>query len=157
MTITDTVNNWTKDTLKALNDNYNRLGLRASGNWSQELDSNQRITDQEINIQILAPRYTGALVDGRSPNRNQSPDSIRAFVGWAGNTWLKDWVESKGVAASPFAVAYKIAREGIKVPNANNPGTLLSDVFTQERIKDLVQSVGNVVSVKLKSDIKNIF
>lgn len=157
MTITEVVNNWSSDTIKALNENYIRLGLYASGNWGQELEDRNTITDSRIRIQILGSKYTGALVSGRSPNRNQSDDSIKAFVGWAGSTWLKDWVEQKGINASPYAIAYKIAREGIEVPNVNNPGTLISDVITEERIGDLMKSITDVVRVKVQSDIKKLF
>jgi len=157
MTITEVANGWSSDTIKALNENYIRLGLSASGNWGRELEDRNTITDSRIRIQILGSKYTGALVSGRSPNRNQSDDSIRAFVGWAGSTWLKEWVEQKGISASPYAIAYKIAREGVKVPNANNPGTLISDVVTEKRIDDLLKSIGVVVSTKITSDIKKLF
>jgi hypothetical protein len=39
-------------------------------------------------------------------------------------------VADKGLNINPFAVAHKIANEGIKVPNQNNSGRLLSDTFT---------------------------
>lgn len=157
MTITEVANQWSSDTIKQLNENYIRLGLQASGNWGRELEDRNTVTESRIRIQILGAKYTGALVDGRSPNRNQSDDSIRAFVGWAGSTWLKDWVEQKGIDASPYAIAYKIARQGIKVPNTNNPGTLISDVITKKRIEDLLKSIGMVVSTKITSDIKKLF
>ena len=157
MTIMEIANKWSKDTINDLNANYNRLGLQASGNWGKELEDRNTVTESRIRIQILGSSYTGALVSGRSPNRNQSDDSIRAFVGWAGSTWLNDWVEQKGISASPYAIAYKIAREGIKVPNANNPGTLISDVITEDRIDLLLKSIGQVVTVNLRSDIKKLF
>lgn len=156
MTITEAVNSWTNDTIQALNDNYNRLGLRASGNWGEELESKTNVNDQKINIQILGSPYTSALTDGRKPNKKQDKDSIRAFVGWAGSTFIKEWVEQKGINANPFAVAYKIAREGIQVPNSHNTGTLLSDVITEDRIDSLLKSIGNIVSTQIKTDIKSL-
>jgi hypothetical protein len=157
MTIKETADKWSKELIDDLNENYLKLGLKASGNWGRELEDRNIVSESRIRIEILGAPYTGALIDGRSPNRNQSDDSIRAFVGWAGSTWLKDWVEQKGINASPYAIAYKIAREGVKVPNANNPGTLISDVLTEDRIENLLNGVGQVVAVKLTSDIKKLF
>ena len=157
MTIKQTVDNWSSGVINDLKDNYYKLGLDASGNWGQSLEDKNKVTDEQIRIEILAAKYTGALVDGRSANRNQSPSSIRAFVGWAGNTFIKEWVERKGINASPFAIAYKIAKEGVKVPNRFNPGTLVSDVVNEDRLDLLLDSLKEVVSVNFSSDIKKLF
>lgn len=153
MTLKESVDNWCKNTISDLGKNYNRLGLKASGQWQKDLESKTEVSDGKINVKIFGSQYTGALTKGRSPNKKQDKDSIRAFVGWAGNTWLKDWVTRKGINASPFAIAYKIATEGVKVPNPNNPGTLLSDVFTKDRIGLLLKGISDVIKVDIKSDL----
>lgn len=157
MTISETANGWANDTIEDLKQNYIDLGLKASGDWEKELEQKTTVTSSNVNVKIVGAFYTEYLVNGRSPNKNQDDDSIRAFAGWAGSTWLNDWVVQEGIDASPFAIAYKIARQGVTVPNANNPGTLLSDVLTENRIKFLVKEVGGVITGKLKSDIRKLF
>lgn len=153
MNLKQSVDSWCKNTISELGKNYNRLGLKASGQWQKDLESKTEISESRINVKILGSRYTGVLVDGRKPNKKQDKDSIRAFVGWAGNTWLKDWVGRKGIVANPFAIAYKIGTEGIKVPNPNNPGTLLSDVFTKDRINLLLKNISDVMKVDIKGKL----
>jgi hypothetical protein len=88
---------------------------------------------------------------GRKPNENQDPKALKAWVGWAGSTFLKAWVKDKGLSISPFAVAWKIAKEGVKVPNPKNDGKLLDTIFTPDRIDSLIKIVGGEQINHLKS------
>lgn len=151
------VNNWTTGVEQELIQNYNKLGLRASGAWASSISNEQKTTQTNINVKIFGNDYTQYLENGRGKNKNQSPEGLRKWVGWAGSTFLKDWVKAKGKNISPFAIAYKIAREGIKVPNANNKGGLVTDVITDQKIKQLYKEVGGVLINEIKSDIINDF
>ena len=145
------IKDWLNESKVYLIANYDRLGLRASGRWAQELETIYKQTSKGYNLQILGEQYTGVLETGRKPNTDQ--DNIRAWVGWAGSTFLKKWVQNKGLLINPYAVAYKIAREGIEVPNQHNAGGLVSDVMTTERINKLLNDIGGVLANELKSDI----
>ena len=134
--------------------NYDKLGLRASGRWANELENFSNESGKGYHFGILGASYTGAIESGRKPNRNQK--NIRAFVGWAGSTFLKQWVKDKGLNISPYAVAYKIAREGVKVPNEFNKGGLVSDVITEERLMPFTKIVAIGMLEGLRSDIRNI-
>lgn len=147
---------WVDGRKRALVNNYRRLGFKASGQWEKDLESQTKFEFSKINIRFLGSAYTQQLTEGRGPNRDQSPEGLRAFVGWAGNTWLKDWVNRRGINASPFAIAWKIGREGIEVPNQNNPGTLVSDVLNINEVNKLVLGLGDAVIIGLKTDIKKI-
>lgn len=147
------VEDWDKGVKSDLVANYIRLGLKASGEWEQELESRISVTADNINIKYLGAPYTEQLERGRRPNKNQSPSKLRAWVGWAGSTFLKDWVRNKGLDINPFAVAYKIAREGIKVPNPNNAGGLVSDVINESRIQNLIDELKIFVIEDIKSDV----
>ena len=69
-----------------------------------------------------------------------------------GSTILKDWCKQKGIDSSiSYAIAYKIAREGTKVPNKFNSGKLVSDVITKERTDKLMDALKE----EFKSDIKS--
>ena len=114
-----------------------------------------KVSQTNINVKILGAKYTGAMVNGRKPNTKQSKESIKAFVGWAGSTFLSDWVKQKGINANPYAIAYSIARNGVKVPNKYNDGKLLDNVFTEQKINDLIKTVGKFFSVQLSSEVIN--
>ena len=133
---------------------YHSMGLKASGNFEKRTEIRN---PNDYIVQIWAPDYTYFLVNGRQPNKNQDPQSLKKWVGWAGSTFLKDWVESKGINVSPFAVAYKIARKGIPVPNAHNAGDLVSSVFTQYKIDELKDEIGQNYIIDLKSEIIKIW
>lgn len=146
---------WVDETKKDLIENYTRLGLRASGKWANELDDEIAEKDNVLHIKIKGADYTYQLENGRTPNRDQSKESLKAWVGWAGSTFLKQWVSDKGINISPFAVAWKIAREGVRVPNTYNKGGLVSDVITNEKVNELVNSIGIATLASLKSDVIN--
>jgi hypothetical protein len=136
--------------------NYDRLGLRSSGNWENELESYYKQTQSGYKLGILGAGYTDVLQNGRNTNKNQDPKALKAFVGWAGSTFLKQWVKDKGLNINPFAVAYSIARKGVNVPNRYNKGGLVSDVINDESLKVFIDLVKFDQLVTLKSDVKNI-
>ena len=150
--IKDIVDKWLKDAKKDLIANYNKMGLRASGNWAKELETYSSVGNNVPKLGIKGVKYTEQLVYGRGRNHDNSPESIRKWVGWAGSTILKDWCKQKGIDSSiSYAIAYKIAREGTKVPNKFNSGKLVSDVITKERTDKLMDALKE----EFKSDIKS--
>jgi len=106
---------------------YDRSKRKASGEWAESVRSEV----DGLTIRLFAAEYTGAFVNGRVANKDQSPEGLRGFVGWAGSTFLKDWVRNKGINISPYAIAWKIARDGIKVPNADNDGQFLNEIIEE--------------------------
>lgn len=137
MTAGQIIDKWLSEVQSDLINNYNTLGLRASGLWERSLEKFNNATGEGFKIGIKGQDYTAQLENGRRPNRNQSPEALKAWVGWAGSTIIADWINDKGLDLNPFAVSWKIALEGWKVPNPNNAGGLVSDVVTTERISDL--------------------
>lgn len=156
MTTRETIEQWTSETAMDLISNYTKLGLKASGRWGRDLETKIEESGTKYKITFLGSHYTQQLVSGRQPNKNQSPNSIKAWVGWAGSTFLADWVRDKGLNISPFAVANKIARKGITVPNKFNTGTILSDVFTDSRIDNLLRRLNLMVVDDIRTDIKKV-
>lgn len=153
MTTNEIISSWLNDVKNDLADNYVRLGLKASGNWERQLESFQKETNQGFSIGIKGAEYTGAIEYGRRKNRNQAPDAVRKWVGWAGSTYIKEWVQNKGLNLNPFAVAYNIAKEGWKVPNPHNAGGLVSDVVTDERINNLTKQIIGYYVNEIKTDM----
>lgn len=145
-----------KEALKVeteLINNYKRLGLKASGKWANELETQVEFNGDNVNIKWIGTDYSQFMAHGREKNKNQDKKSIKSFVGWAGNTFLKQWVKDKGLTLNPFAVAYNIATKGIKIPNANNQGGVISDVINENRLTDFAKIVESEIVGDIKSDL----
>ena len=151
--VEEIVNKWLSDIEKDLVSNYDKLGLRASGDWAKSLEPFTEISPGKIRLGMLGHNYTQWIENGRGPNKDQSEKGLKAWVGWAGSTFLKKWVEDKQLNINPFAVAWKIAREGWEVPNPNNAGGLVSDVVTRKRLIELNRSLMLSLIENFKSEI----
>lgn len=147
------INNWLVDRHRELIENYDTLGLSASGNWAEQLEVKQASQSNDIKAGILGTDYTEQLENGRRPNQNSSEEQIKAWVGWAGNTIIAKWVKDKGLDLNPFAVAYKIAREGWQVPNKFNAGGLVEDVITDSKLNELNRNLSIFYTAEIKSQI----
>ena len=147
------INTWANNRIDDFRTNYERMGLKASGNWGRELDFIKDETNDKLNIKFYAPAYTEQLVKGRKPNKSQDKEGLKVWVGWAGSTFLKKWVDDKGLNINPFAVAWKIAREGWRVPNSNNSGKLLDDVLSFSKVEELAKLIGSNIEQDLRTEI----
>ena len=135
---------------------YNALGLKASGKFEKELVDVVEVKPSGLRLALLGVQYTGVLVSGRDKNKDQSKEGLRKFVGYAGNTFLKQWVNDKGLSISPFAVAYKIARKGIMVPNTHNSGALLDTAATDSDLNALGRELIGAKISDIRSDVANV-
>ena len=88
---------------------FKELNMNASGKWIASLETERRAPNVGV---IRGIDYTYWLVNGRNANKDQSPEGLRAWAVWAGNTFIKDWVRAKGLSADPIAVAMSIAKKG---------------------------------------------
>jgi hypothetical protein len=154
MTNKTIIQDWVNDAAMDLIKNYDKLKLRASGKFARDLETKIENEGSNWKIKFLSSSHSYFMLKGRAKNKNQTKEGLKAWVGWAGSTFLADWVRDKGVKASPFAVAYKIARSGINVPNRFNRGTLISDVFTEKRVGDLLNSLRDQTLSQVKVDLK---
>lgn len=123
------------------------LNMESSGEWINNVEARGN--------QIWGRDYTEYLVDGRPPNTNQDPQAMKAWVGWAGSTVLNDWVRNKGLNISPYAVAWKIAREGNNYyPN----GTDLLEVLESEEVRDYItERLGRIITVQVQQEFNRQF
>lgn len=147
----DIATSWGAQMILDLQQNYIKKGLKASGAFGNSLEQKVEQKESSLNIKILGAAQIGMMTFGRGKNQNQDKEKIRRFVGWAGSTFLAEWVKNKGLNISPFAVAWKIAAEGVKVPNQHNDGKLLEETFTIEKVNELLNEVGMVSIENLKS------
>ena len=144
------LNDWSERTKQELIDKYRSMGLKASGAFEEGLTTET----SETKTAIWTVPHTWFMVNGRSKNQSNDKETIKKWVGWAGSTFLKKWVADKGLDISPFAVAYKIAREGIRVPNQYNEGTLISSVINDNSISGLLSKIGAYIITDIKTDIQ---
>ena len=154
---TEIIRVWLAETRGQLINNYLNLGLKASGKWADSLEPFQNETSNGYNLGMLGQDYTEYLEQGRPPNEDQGEEALRAWVGWAGSTFLAQWVKDKGLPHNPFAVAWKIARKGWSVPNSNNAGGLVTDIVTNEWVSVLSGRLAGASISDLKSDILKEF
>ena len=122
---------WLEEQKTGIIANYNAKGRRASGGFESktyvQMDTNKGA--------IMAPAYSGVMLFGRRANFDQDKKAIKKWVVWAGSTFLKDWVQNKGLSISPYVVAYKIARNGIAEPTP--PNGLVTEVVNADAIREL--------------------
>ena len=144
------LNDWSERTKQELISTYRKKGLKASGAFENGLTTDTT----ENRTQIWTVPHTWYMVNGRGKNSSQDKEAVRKWVGWAGSTFLKKWVEDKGLDISPFAVAYKIATKGIRVPNQHNEGTLISSVINDNSISGLLSQMGIYIIKDIKTDIQ---
>lgn len=88
---------------------FKELNMNASGKWIKSLETERRGPNEGV---IRGIDYSYYLVKGRGANNDQSPEGLRKWAVWAGNTFIKDWVRNKGITADPIAVAMSIAKKG---------------------------------------------
>lgn len=121
---------------------FKELNMNASGEWINSLEIEARGNNEAV---IRGRDYTYYLVRGRGPNQDQSPEALRRWAVWAGNTFIKEWVRNKGLSANPIAVAMAIAKKGTTWKRKG--GSDLLEVliepqtvnYIEERVRAIVQ------------------
>jgi hypothetical protein len=115
---------------------YDELGMRASGNWANEL----AIEVTESGATILEPEYSNQLEYGRSPGKQPPSEAIQ------------QWLIDKGIAARleneisisslAFLIARKIGKQGW---NRDKYGgtQLVSSVVTPQRIQLIINKIAD--------------
>lgn len=131
---------------------YHRLGLKASGRFEKELK--YTYDPSTGRIQVLAPDYIRYLEMGRG--KGVVPVSV-----------IKRWIRNKGLTSADlsqdqlaWAIATKIERDGIKVPNRYNEGTILEPVdkfIEQNRIEQLGEELAFHYGERFEDRFGDIF
>ncbi len=128
--------------IEALIESYDRLGMRASGDWANSLE----IRTDEDSAQILSKDYTKYLSDGRT-GKNMPPVKP-----------LEDWVRNKfgitGPAATSFAwaIAKKIEKEGTTWQSGSD---LLDSVFTDSNIQAIYDDIAADMNIIIAQELLN--
>lgn len=145
-TQSDIIKEWLEQIRLDLIAEYDRLGLRASGNFEQSLVPFN--TDKRAIL--YGAKYSFQMQYGRNPGT------------WPPRKAIEDWIDAKKLtydipkSTLAFLIQRKIFREGIKVPNKYNAGGVISNVITEQRIQDLVDKLRFVNVLQISSDIINL-
>lgn len=118
------------------------LGMNASGQWREAVEARGKT--------IWGMDYTEYLAEGRGANQDQSPESIKAWVGWAGSTVIAQWVKDKGLNLNPYAVAQNIARRGTTWKQKGG-----SDLLKFLNSKPFLDFLAKGISEKLGQNIRD--
>jgi len=133
---------------------YDKLGLRASGNFAKSL--RKEVTNTRMTI--YGPPYADQMQNGRRPTMNEGDGSVRERI--------LEWIRIKPITPSDpkttveqlaFLIARKIHRDGITVPNQYNPGGVISNVITEDRINEIIKKVRFAEVEEIKSEIFSLF
>lgn len=119
---------------------YEEKGMRASGNWEEELEEVYSFSLENLNAKILGEDYSEQLEKGRLGGK-QPPIQV-----------IEQWILDKGIMANiegnitisslAFLIARKIGREGWKREEYGGV-ELISEVVTPERIQRIIDRVGD--------------
>jgi hypothetical protein len=147
---------WMAQAKDDLINNYNRMGLRASGKFARELEPIVSDGPLSVRAYMLSAPHAFFMENGRRPTRNQGNGNLRELI--------RAWIDNKGIiprGISKDSLAYiitrKIHKEGIKVPNQYNSGGVISNVITNERINKLVKEITPIFSSYVKSETIKVF
>lgn len=135
---------------------YDELGLRASGKYADELEAEITPT----NLRMWGAHHSTYMENGR----DAGPSDYRKLA-----PFMLEWIEVKEGLPSifyekkhsmAFAIAHKVANEGITVPNEFNRGEVISAVvndFLANDIVILLDFLGEEMSGPITSGIVKLF
>lgn len=135
---------------------YDELGLRASGRYEKEL--NAEIT--QTRLIMWGADHSVFMENGRGTG----PDDYRKLA-----PFMLEWIEVKEGLPSifyenkesmAFAIAHKVANEGINVPNEFNRGEVVSAVvndFLANDIAEMIDIIGEEMVGIITSGVVKLF
>lgn len=146
------LNKFGNDTVNDLIANYIKMGLRAFG----EFERGTRSEVDGSNLKITAPYHARIMEDGRRAGKFPPPDEILKWVR-LGKIVKRGDITDEQLA---YLIGRKIAREGIKVPNKYNIGSVISSVLADGRIQSLINDITDLtvqnIQVEMIKAFKNV-
>jgi len=146
------VRNYMVQTTQDLVRSYTEKGLKASGKYEKGLTYTVEDDGKKIHAVIESEGHVWFMEKGRKPNRQQTARQARSL-----GKILEQWVRDKGISVNPYAAAWKIVREGIDVPNQNNPGKVVEDVVTNEWYDALVERLRQHFIFVTVTEVERLF
>lgn len=126
-------------------ENYNSMGLRASGRFERELN----VISEPNRVRLVAPAYSWFMENGRSAGKAPPREVILQ--------WIRDkQLVFDGISdyQASYLICRKIAREGISVPNPYNSGGVISNILNDDFKRDLTSKVSSLVGSIIINNLK---
>lgn len=117
-----------EDARKKIIDNYDSMGLRASGKFADELE----VIQSEGHVKLVAAAHSWYMENGRAAGKAPPREVIIQ--------WIHDkQIQFSGISENSLAylICRKIGREGIAVPNPYNEGGVISNILDDEFRKEI--------------------
>ena len=146
MSLAGDIKQWNDKRKQDLINSYIAKGFRASGNWSEMLEPKQTVGIDNIKVDMLGASYTYYMMNGRASGKMPPVDKIQ------------NWINNKKLDLNAYAVAKTIQEKGtlqFRNPDTNKK-KLLSDVYTPEKNKELLDIIGSSILVELRNEMINI-
>lgn len=141
------------DATKELVSKYKLMGLRASGKFERGLSVTvDDLGNDSVRAFIESEGHVVFMEQGRKGNSDKSFQQVRN-LGWH----LQQWVKDKGIDVNPYAAAYKIVHEGIRVPNPYNQGGLVESVINDQWFKGLIDELSEAFIDDIKVETVQYF
>lgn len=145
--------NFLNKSITDLKGNADRLGLTYKGKYKDELQPKIDESKDTTKYQIWGAAHTNYMVNGRGPNKDKSVASAKKLYPIA-----LEWAKTKGPSVQnikqfAFRVALKWVYKGIQVPNAYNPGTVVSDIINERWFRNGIQVAGGAILAEFNSDV----
>lgn len=135
-------------------DKYDQLGLRASGKYAEGLE----VDVNENKLIIWSEPHADYMEHGINPSGHRF-GAVKAISDWISVKKGLPTIFYEKKKQMAFAIAKKIANEGVRVPNEHNKGKVISDVidnFLIEDIYKMLNEVGDAYAKEIQSDILNL-
>ncbi len=132
---------------------YDELGLRASGNYEDELEA---VVEPHKMI-MLGAGHSYFMENGRDAGKFPPKEAI---INWIETKEGLPTIFREKKHQFAFLIARKIAEQGIQVPNQYNKGEVVSavvDNFLANDIQEMIDELGGVYLATLESDVLEIF
>jgi len=146
------VRSYMVQTTRDLVRSYNEKGLKASGKYEKGLTYTVEDDGKKIHAVIESEGHVWFMEKGRGPNKQQTAKQARSL-----GKILEQWVKDKGIDVNPYAAAWKIVREGIDVPNKNNPDKVVEDVVTNVWYDELVEQLRQHWIFVVQTQVERLF
>jgi hypothetical protein len=133
---------------------YDRLGMRASGNWEDSLE----VQTTEESGKIIGEKYSEQLEYGR---RSGGFPPVQAIEKWIIDKGIVSKIQGEiSVSSLAFLIARKIAREGWNREGFGGV-ELISNVVTDQRMQKIIDLLGPEIATtfsdKLEKELVTMF
>lgn len=148
LSIEEVLTNKGQEFIEAVITSQKSKGLKASGESARSLRLSVTRHGKLHRLQLLGLARFRFQQSGRGPGKFKRPP--RAMV-----AAIADWLQIKGLDIPAYAVAMKINKEGIDVPNPHNAGGVLSEPLNPKRIRGILKT--GIRPVLIQSAKSNLF